>query len=180
MYASVVMTGCRLRWDDSPWQTFRSWIVRTPQAKTLNQDPPRVRGAPALYSTEHLQNPRRVHFERRSDCPACGSRRLARSRRRNLGERFAGILVLPYRCMDCDLRIFQFRSERAATRWQRLVSVALGVVGAAGALTLTAWAWRPGSSMPGLVAMVLGVVCVAFDLAIFSLWRAARRTKRTD
>jgi DNA-directed RNA polymerase subunit RPC12/RpoP len=69
-----------------------------------------------------LVSPGKIFLELLQQCPHCGSRRLARSRRRNLAERWLGVMMLPYRCVDCDLRLFQFRSEKAAQRWQRLES----------------------------------------------------------
>ena len=65
----------------------------------------------------NLQRPNTLLFDRRHDCPACASTRLARSRRRNLREKAMGIVFLPYRCVDCDLRIFQFRSPTLARWW---------------------------------------------------------------
>ena len=67
-----------------------------------------------------MEFPERIFLEVRQDCPTCGSGRLERSRPRSLVERWMGLLILPYRCVDCDLRFFQFRSEKVARRWRRL------------------------------------------------------------
>jgi C4-type Zn-finger protein len=39
-------------------------------------------------------------------CPRCSSKDVRRSRRRNLLERIASVLIKPYRCDNCDYRFF--------------------------------------------------------------------------
>lgn len=50
----------------------------------------------------------RVRFEPLS-CPRCRSGWVRRSIRRNLLERAAAVLALPWRCDDCDRRFFALR-----------------------------------------------------------------------
>lgn len=66
---------------------------------------------------------RGLRLRSRRECPSCGSRRLTRSGRCNLVERGMGLLVLPYRCVDCNLRFFRFRSQTVANLWQGFTAV---------------------------------------------------------
>ncbi len=43
------------------------------------------------------------------NCFRCGSTELQRSSRRNWFEQAIGLVLLPYRCQRCDLRLFKSR-----------------------------------------------------------------------
>lgn len=57
-------------------------------------------------------------FTFRRGCPACGFSELRRSRRLTFSEKVIGIFALPYRCVDCDVRFFQFRPPKLADLWE--------------------------------------------------------------
>jgi hypothetical protein len=44
-----------------------------------------------------------------ANCFRCGSSELQRSTRRNWFEHAIGLVLLPYRCQRCDLRLFKSR-----------------------------------------------------------------------
>jgi len=96
-----------------------------------------------------------------------------------------GLVFLPYRCVDCDLRLFQFRSDRAARSWRlvrwlgrhTLVILGFGAFLAAGDMAMVAY--LPKVGMSGLIA-ISGPLAVAFDVAVFLFCKALRRKRQAQ
>jgi hypothetical protein len=52
-----------------------------------------------------------ARYHRGPECPACESQNCRPAHRRNLWERFLGLIgIRPFRCRDCRARFWQFRS----------------------------------------------------------------------
>ncbi len=47
------------------------------------------------------------------ECPTCGSHSVRRSERRGIVEKFLYrlLLIWPYRCLECDGRFFDYKSQ---------------------------------------------------------------------
>jgi len=87
-----------------------------------------------------------VYIVRSGKCPLCGSTNIHRSKRKGIAEQLACRFtpVRPFRCNDCDNRIYAFQRDAKKSAWDRLRTgrtCVLGVRGknAGGALTVSDW-----------------------------------------